>query len=225
MKTTSILAAAALGLTVFSARADISTNYTLVAGSAFTEELVCLPPCSCEYAKWAGPMTGTFTLTRAVSGPIFDEYNLTNASFTASVKGQKVKMTGYGHYVIGGDFVVQQQLTLDLMVDGTLEHFDSGLVMMDPNMPFPQISISPAGNVGCGINTVTMMAMPGNTVCYPNCDASTNLPLLNVNDFVCFLGMFASGSPYANCDGSAQEPVLNVNDFVCFLNAFAAGCS
>ena len=29
---------------------------------------------------------------------------------------------------------------------------------------------------------------------------------------------------YANCDGSTNAPVLNVNDFVCFNNRFAAGC-
>jgi hypothetical protein len=29
---------------------------------------------------------------------------------------------------------------------------------------------------------------------------------------------------YANCDASTIAPVLNVNDFVCFLNRFAAGC-
>jgi hypothetical protein len=29
---------------------------------------------------------------------------------------------------------------------------------------------------------------------------------------------------YANCDGSTTEPVLNVEDFICFINAFAAGC-
>jgi hypothetical protein len=60
--------------------------------------------------------------------------------------------------------------------------------------------------------------------CYPNCDASTTPPILNVADFTCFLNRFAAGDPYANCDGSTTAPVLNVADFTCFLNAFAAGC-
>ena len=30
---------------------------------------------------------------------------------------------------------------------------------------------------------------------------------------------------YANCDASTLVPFLNVNDFICFLNRFAAGCS
>ncbi len=61
--------------------------------------------------------------------------------------------------------------------------------------------------------------------CYANCDESTAAPILNVNDFQCFLNAYAVGTSYANCDNSTSEPVLNVNDFQCFLNAFAVGCS
>jgi hypothetical protein len=61
--------------------------------------------------------------------------------------------------------------------------------------------------------------------CYANCDSSTALPFLNVQDFTCFLGKFAAGNAYANCDASTVAPALNVQDFTCFLNKFAAGCS
>jgi hypothetical protein len=67
--------------------------------------------------------------------------------------------------------------------------------------------------------------VPCERSCYANCDHSTAAPVLNVNDFVCFQGRFAAGSPEANCDGSTNAPVLNVNDFVCFQAKFAAGCS
>jgi hypothetical protein len=60
--------------------------------------------------------------------------------------------------------------------------------------------------------------------CFSNCDDSSTPPVLNVNDFQCFLNKFAAGDPYANCDGSNVPPVLNVNDFQCFLNRFASGC-
>lgn len=69
--------------------------------------------------------------------------------------------------------------------------------------------------------------------CYPNCDGSTIPPILNVDDFTCFINSFAvaQGLPhaqqitdYANCDGSTIAPVLNVDDFTCFINAFATGC-
>jgi hypothetical protein len=60
--------------------------------------------------------------------------------------------------------------------------------------------------------------------CYANCDASTQAPVLNVQDFTCFLQKYASNDPYANCDGSTQAPVLNVQDFTCFLQKYASGC-
>ena len=60
--------------------------------------------------------------------------------------------------------------------------------------------------------------------CYANCDGSTQSPVLNIADFACFVGRFASGDPYANCDGSGVPPVFNVADFSCFLSKFAAGC-
>jgi hypothetical protein len=60
--------------------------------------------------------------------------------------------------------------------------------------------------------------------CYANCDGSVTAPVLNVNDFTCFLNRYATGAPYANCDGSTTSPVLNINDFICFQREFAAGC-
>lgn len=60
--------------------------------------------------------------------------------------------------------------------------------------------------------------------CYANCDDSTTTPVLNAQDFACFLNRFANGQSYANCDGSTTAPALNVLDFACFLNRFALGC-
>lgn len=71
---------------------------------------------------------------------------------------------------------------------------------------------------------VVLMGSVVGATCYPNCDQSTTPPVLNVNDFACFINQFAAGESYANCDQSTTPPVLNVNDFACFINAFAAGC-
>ena len=62
---------------------------------------------------------------------------------------------------------------------------------------------------------------PGLVSCYANCDGSTNSPLLNVNDFICFQSRFAAADPYADCN---HDTFLNVNDFICFQGQFAAGC-
>ncbi len=61
--------------------------------------------------------------------------------------------------------------------------------------------------------------------CEANCDGSTAAPILNVNDFSCFINSFAAQDPYANCDHSTTVPQMNVLDFACFINKFAAGCS
>jgi len=63
------------------------------------------------------------------------------------------------------------------------------------------------------------------SACYANCDGSTANPILNANDFQCFLNQYAANDSRANCDNSTANPILNANDFQCFLNKFAAGCS
>jgi hypothetical protein len=68
-------------------------------------------------------------------------------------------------------------------------------------------------------------ASAGGSTCYANCDNSTAVPFLNVQDFSCFLTKYAAGNSYANCDNSTQPPVLNVSDFSCFLTKYATGCS
>jgi hypothetical protein len=62
------------------------------------------------------------------------------------------------------------------------------------------------------------------TQCYPNCDESTIPPVLNVQDFTCFLQRYAAGDTYANCDNGSVAPTLNVADFTCFLQRYAEGC-
>ena len=79
-------------------------------------------------------------------------------------------------------------------------------------------------NTGAITAAVMKFAGPGAVGCYANCDRSSAAPVLNVNDFTCFLNRYAAGEGWANCDGSSAAPVLNVNDFTCFLNLFASGC-
>jgi hypothetical protein len=77
---------------------------------------------------------------------------------------------------------------------------------------------------GVATHSLARWGCPWPSNCYANCDASTIPPVLNVQDFGCFLGAFASGDTYANCDHSTSPPILNVLDFICFLNEFARGC-
>jgi hypothetical protein len=89
------------------------------------------------------------------------------------------------------------------------------------------------GGSNLGSADVYLARFPGDAPCYANCDNSTTAPILNVEDFTCFINNFAAASllthqeqlnHYANCDNSTTAPVLNVEDFTCFINEFAAGC-
>jgi hypothetical protein len=84
--------------------------------------------------------------------------------------------------------------------------------------------IPSAANSGVGPAWVDRGAAEVQLPCYANCDGSSTAPILNVNDFVCFNNLYASGSSNANCDGSTAAPTLNVNDFICFQNKYAQGC-
>jgi len=89
--------------------------------------------------------------------------------------------------------------------------------------PFTATNLPPTGSTG-PMHVVYFPTAARLVACYANCDGSNVAPILNVNDFTCFLNRFAAGDTYANCDGSTVPPILNVNDFTCFLNKFAAGC-
>lgn len=97
----------------------------------------------------------------------------------------------------------------------------------------PVLTFTPAMMADSGTYDVVVGNMCGTVlsnpavltvICYPNCDNSTLAPILNVNDFLCFMNQYAAGASYANCDNSTIPPVLNVNDFQCFINEYAIGC-
>jgi hypothetical protein len=84
-----------------------------------------------------------------------------------------------------------------------------------------------------GLQNMNIDGTLGLQSCYANCDGSTTAPVLNVDDFTCFINAFAIGqtlphaqqvTTYANCDGSTTAPALNVDDFTCFINGYALGC-
>jgi hypothetical protein len=87
------------------------------------------------------------------------------------------------------------------------------------NIRFIPAQLGGGGQIGCNF---TLFGTPA--ACYANCDNSTAQPVLNVQDFTCFLQRYAAGESYANCDESTAAPVLNVQDFTCFLQRYAAGC-
>jgi S-formylglutathione hydrolase FrmB len=101
--------------------------------------------------------------------------------------------------------------------------------LLSLTIPVDYVETGCGHDIGClfnaqGLASAAFIAARLAAACPANCDASTTPPVLNVQDFACFLNRFASGDSRANCDGSTAVPTLNILDFACFLNAFAAGC-
>lgn len=201
-----------------------STAYTLLSGSTMERE-ACLPPCACPYTHSMGPLSGTFTLSLLDTNPLYTRYRLSGIFWTASLSPTSTSMVGSGIYTIGGEVALTQRLELSLTIGvlTVITDFDSGFVPVDPAHPFPQLAIGTLAEPVCRRDQIRLIAGPNS--CYANCDNSTTLPILNANDFQCYLNRWAAQDLWADCDHSTSIPVLNANDFQCFLNAFVGGCS
>ncbi|HEV8701718.1 MAG TPA: hypothetical protein VGV60_10655, partial [Candidatus Polarisedimenticolia bacterium] len=72
---------------------------------------------------------------------LFTNYTVTGINWSVNLGGTETFITGSGTYRIGGEFALQQELTLDLKVgDNKVERFTSGLVTGPA--PFPVIAIT-----------------------------------------------------------------------------------
>jgi hypothetical protein len=119
-----------------------ATLYRLNADSTF--EQGCFPPCLCPVMTDM-PVRGTFLLTPTGFDGLYNTYAVTDVNWLMSINGTATVVTGSGTYKVGGEFALQQQLSLDLQEDGgKVEHFDSGLVA--DSAPFPDIKVTISTN-------------------------------------------------------------------------------
>jgi hypothetical protein len=220
MKLTSLILAAAITPASLAAAAVTAGSYTLASHSTLTSK-ACLSPCTCAYQEVTGQLAGGFSLTQtSPAGAGSAEYAVTALRFVATMPERTINMEGSGTYSTGPT----NRMVLQLTIDGETHTYDSG-----PFTPGRQaassIDITVMGNPWeCAEYDLHIVASPDAAACYANCDGSVQQPILNVQDFTCFLDRFAAGDPYANCDGSQTQPILNVADFSCFLQTFSAGC-
>ena len=127
------------------ASAQTSTLYRLNKDSTFQQG--CFPPCLCPIMI-AVPVKGTFVLTPTGFDGLFNTYAVTDVNWLVSIGGRNTTVTGSGTYKIGGEFALQQQLSLDLQVGGDkVQHFDSGLVTGPAPFPDIKVTISVNGQV------------------------------------------------------------------------------
>ncbi len=123
-----------------SAQAQTPTSNTVIYQLARESDFEwgCFAPCVCPVLV-REPMLGTFELTRVASDPLFDYYDVTNVRWKLPNSPTAVSIVGSGKYRRGGEVALEEQLTLDLSVNGgEPQHFDSGLV--PPHASFPEIS-------------------------------------------------------------------------------------
>lgn len=119
--------------------ANSSVHYRLDDNSTFQRG--CFDPCACPVMEQGG-IKGTFLLTPSSSDPLFQYYAVTNVSWTAVLpNGNVLPIRGSGTFKIGGEFAIQEQLSLDLVVgNDPVQHFDSGVVA--PRVPFPFLDLT-----------------------------------------------------------------------------------
>src|SRR6266581_1606835 len=127
------------------ASAQTGTIYRLNDDSTFQQG--CFPPCLCPIMI-AVPVKGTFVLTPTGFDGLFNTYAVTDVNWLVSIGGSNTTVTGSGTYKIGGEFALEQQLSLDLQVGGDkVQHFDSGLVTGPAPFPVIKATISVNGQV------------------------------------------------------------------------------
>jgi hypothetical protein len=121
------------------ASAPTTVHYRLDDDATFQRG--CFAPCMCPVME-QGVVSGKFRLTPTGSDPLFQYYAVTNVDWRVSLpSGAVLPIQGGGTFKIGGEFAIQEQLSLDLVV-GTdpVQHFDSGLVA--PSVPFPLMDLT-----------------------------------------------------------------------------------
>src|SRR5215469_8894959 len=132
-----------LGLTGSQSCAPL-TIYTLLPDSTFTRG--CFGPCLCPVELGQG-FQGFFVLIEDTGLPAspFRDFEVNDVQWSVELGGQTVPITGSGHYRVGGEVALTQQLTLDLQVaGGPVEHFDSGVVA-GSSFPVIDITVSVSG--------------------------------------------------------------------------------
>jgi uncharacterized membrane protein len=143
-------------------------------------------------------------------------------------------IVGYSLQVWDGGWVWTQQTGMvrisSLLPPGTIP---PGYSPDGPrSVSFDGLTIAGWGDNPQFMSEAFVLRLPS-SACYANCDGSTAAPILNIDDFTCFINEFAAAGAlppaqqvehYVNCDNSTAAPVLNIDDFTCFINSFAAGC-
>lgn len=121
-----ILSLASAAVLAHAAGAGSGILYQL--GSEAHFETGCFAPCACPVLIQA-PVEGTFVLVPAGYDGLYHHYDVVSVDWHVPSGNGQAHVTGSGRYKVGGEVAVQQQMTLDLALDGDPPAtYDSGLV-------------------------------------------------------------------------------------------------
>jgi len=164
MKTLTAVLLASLSILPFpkaSAQSAQPRLYVLKTGSAL--ETGCFGPCACPVLLRSS-MQGTFRLQQTSVDPLFTHYDVLDVRWALPNSSSNTPIVGSGTYRTGGEFAVQQQMVLNLSVNGgALQHFDSGLVPAEGIFPDIKIKLSLHQDVACVDTLLTLIAGPVTT--------------------------------------------------------------
>jgi hypothetical protein len=119
--------------------------YELLSGSTFQRG--CFAPCLCAMGPQE-PLSGAFVLVRLPPNLLFQQFAPVNINWVAGLAPGSIPIHGFGFYKIGGEEVIQEEMSLDLAVGNEpLTDFESSFVT-DANFPLIEATLSiPGDNV------------------------------------------------------------------------------
>jgi N-acetylneuraminic acid mutarotase len=132
------------------------TAYALQPDSTFSRG--CFPPCLCAIAT-TDAFHGTFTLTFVRSDGLFNYYAVGDIAWTGDLDGGPIAISGSGVYQIGGEFALEQRLTLTLTVGDQTSSFDSGLIQAKNISPRIEVTVS-INHMTCYDTVIGLRAAP-----------------------------------------------------------------
>lgn len=133
--------------------------YSLLPESQFTQG--CFAPCLCPIML-GQELRGSFVLIEDSSSPAspFRDFEVRGVRWWTTLAGAAVPITGSGHYRVGGEVAITQELQLDLQIgDGPVQHFDSGVVAGGGEFPAIDVRIAVNGAF-CFDTVIDVVAKP-----------------------------------------------------------------
>jgi hypothetical protein len=119
----------------------------------------CFGGCACPVFP-GGTLAGHFTLTPIETRGPFELHEVTGIEWLAVTHDLALRFTGEGLYRIGGELGLEQQLVLDLRINGgPVQQFDSGLVAGGYDFPAIDIAI-PFHQFACWDSALALSAGP-----------------------------------------------------------------